>query len=96
MPKSISQRELRNDSGEVLGAVQAGEEFVVTRNGTPVAELRPLRAPYFCGRPSDPSFHPQSRRFRRADRFGVHSHCLATQSPNRLDHCRLADPSLLS
>jgi antitoxin (DNA-binding transcriptional repressor) of toxin-antitoxin stability system len=28
----------------VIDAVAAGETFVVTRNGQPVAELRPLRA----------------------------------------------------
>lgn len=40
MARTISQRELRNDSGGVLRAAQAGETFVITRNGTPVAELR--------------------------------------------------------
>ena len=40
--RAISQRELRNDSGAVLREVQAGETVTVTRNGTPVAELRPL------------------------------------------------------
>ncbi|MGH3622330.1 MAG: type II toxin-antitoxin system Phd/YefM family antitoxin [Sciscionella sp.] len=39
----ISQRELRNDSGQILRAVEAGESFIVTRNGHPAAELRPLR-----------------------------------------------------
>lgn len=47
MAQTISQRELRNDSSEVLRAVQNGAEFVVTRNGTPVAELRPLRNSFF-------------------------------------------------
>lgn len=47
MQRTISQRELRNDSSEVLRAVQDGTEFVVTRNGTPVAELRPLRDSFF-------------------------------------------------
>ena len=42
MSRSITQRELRNDSGAVLRAVQAGETVTVTRNGTPVAELRPV------------------------------------------------------
>ena len=41
--RTISQRELRNDSGEIMRAVEAGESFVVTRNGVPAAELRPLR-----------------------------------------------------
>ncbi len=42
--KTIAQRELRNDNAKVIEAVTAGETFVVTRNGEPVAELRPLRA----------------------------------------------------
>jgi prevent-host-death family protein len=41
--KVIAQRELRNDNAKVVAAVAAGETFVVTRNGEPVAELRPLR-----------------------------------------------------
>jgi prevent-host-death family protein len=42
MARVISQRELRNDSAAVLREVQAGQTVIVTRNGTPVAELRPL------------------------------------------------------
>ena len=42
MARTITQRELRNESGAVLRAVQAGETVTVTRNGTPVAELRPI------------------------------------------------------
>lgn len=41
MATTIAQRELRNDSADILRRVEAGEEFLVTRNGTPVAELRP-------------------------------------------------------
>ena len=41
--REITQRELRNDSGAILRAVEDGATFVVTRNGTPVAELHPLR-----------------------------------------------------
>ena len=44
MAKTIAQRELRNENAKVMDAVAAGETFVVTRNGEPVAELRPLRA----------------------------------------------------
>jgi prevent-host-death family protein len=43
MTQTISQRELRNDSAKIMDAVVAGDEFVVTRNGTPVAELKPLK-----------------------------------------------------
>ena len=39
----LTQRQLRNDSGEVMRALDRGESFVVTRNGVPVGELRPIR-----------------------------------------------------
>jgi prevent-host-death family protein len=42
MTRTISQRELRNDSAAVLRDVQAGQTMIITRNGTPVAELRPV------------------------------------------------------
>lgn len=41
--EEITQRELRNDSGEIMRRLDAGETFIVTRNGTPVGELTPLR-----------------------------------------------------
>ncbi|MTD15033.1 type II toxin-antitoxin system prevent-host-death family antitoxin [Nakamurella sp. YIM 132087] len=40
--ESISQRDLRNRSGEVLRAVASGESFVVTNNGHPVARVVPV------------------------------------------------------
>jgi prevent-host-death family protein len=43
MAREITQRELRNDSGEVMRALDRGEAFVITRNGVPVGELTPLR-----------------------------------------------------
>ena len=42
MERIITQRELRNDSAAVLREVQAGQTIIVTRNGMPVAELRPI------------------------------------------------------
>jgi prevent-host-death family protein len=51
--RTIAQRDLRNDNAKVMEAVTAGETFVVTRNGEPVAELRPLR-------PSRPTFVPRA------------------------------------
>jgi prevent-host-death family protein len=39
---TISQRQLRNDNGEIMRRVEAGESFVITRHGVPVGELRPL------------------------------------------------------
>jgi len=50
MTREISQRELRNDSGAILRAVESSEDFVVTRNGTALAELRPLRRRRFVAR----------------------------------------------
>jgi prevent-host-death family protein len=44
MVRTIAQRELRNENAKVIEAVTAGETFVVTRNGEPVAELRPIKA----------------------------------------------------
>jgi prevent-host-death family protein len=44
MAKTIAQRELRNDNAKVIEAVVAGESFVITRNGVPVAELRPIQS----------------------------------------------------
>jgi antitoxin (DNA-binding transcriptional repressor) of toxin-antitoxin stability system len=43
MARRITQRELRNESGEIMRALGRGEAFVVTRNGVPVGELTPLR-----------------------------------------------------
>jgi prevent-host-death family protein len=40
--KTIAQRELRNDNARVIEAVVAGEMFIVTRNGIPVVEVRPI------------------------------------------------------
>lgn len=42
MSRVIAQRELRNQNAQILAAVEAGASFVVTRNGAPVAELRPF------------------------------------------------------
>jgi antitoxin (DNA-binding transcriptional repressor) of toxin-antitoxin stability system len=42
MSKKITQRELRNGSGKIMRALDRGETFVVTRNGVPVGELRPV------------------------------------------------------
>jgi antitoxin (DNA-binding transcriptional repressor) of toxin-antitoxin stability system len=43
MAEQISQRELRNDSGRIMRGLDEGKSFIVSRNGTPVGELRPLR-----------------------------------------------------
>ena len=43
MSQTITQRELRNESGQIMRRLEEGETFIVTRNGTPVGELTPLR-----------------------------------------------------
>jgi prevent-host-death family protein len=40
----VTIRELRNHGGAVVDRVAAGERLTVTRDGRPVAELRPYRA----------------------------------------------------
>lgn len=42
MPREITQRQLRNSSGEVMRALDAGISFRLTRNGVPVGELTPF------------------------------------------------------
>lgn len=37
----IAQRQLRNNNAEILDRVEAGESFVVTRNGVAVADVIP-------------------------------------------------------
>lgn len=43
--ESLSQRELRNESGRVLRAVGEGKSFVLTNRGVPVGRIVPLDAP---------------------------------------------------
>jgi prevent-host-death family protein len=50
MSRVITQRELRNDSAAILRDVQAGQRIIVTRNGVPVAELRPIEPRRFVPR----------------------------------------------
>lgn len=63
--KVITQRQLRNDNAEVIREVEAGESFLVTKNGENVAVLRPVL-------PSDatpglPLGRPARRRVRYAE-----------------------------
>jgi prevent-host-death family protein len=47
MSRRITQRELRNDSGRIMRALDNGDSFTVTRNGVPVGELVPVRPRVF-------------------------------------------------
>lgn len=40
--REITQRELRNESGQIMREIDGGQSFIVTRNGVPVGELTPL------------------------------------------------------
>ncbi|PYR61272.1 MAG: hypothetical protein DMF91_10195 [Acidobacteria bacterium] len=70
MDRKITQRELRNESGRIMRALDRGKSFIITRNGVPVGELIPLRqrvfvpadaaAAAFAGAP-----HVAPRRFRK-------------------------------
>jgi prevent-host-death family protein len=40
--ENVTVRDLRNHGADVLRRVEGGESLVVTRDGVPVAELRPL------------------------------------------------------
>ncbi|MGC0273677.1 type II toxin-antitoxin system Phd/YefM family antitoxin [Pseudactinotalea sp. Z1739] len=42
--ESLSQRQLRNESGRVLRAVSEGHSFVLTNSGVPVGRIVPLDA----------------------------------------------------
>lgn len=47
MTTTITQRELRNSSGDIMRRLDTGETFIVTRAGKPVGELRPLHRERF-------------------------------------------------
>lgn len=49
-PRTITQRELRNQSAVVLREVEAGRTLIVSRNGTPIGELRPIKRRRFVPR----------------------------------------------
>jgi len=69
--KTIAQRELRNQSGEILRQAEAGERFAVTVDGRPVAEIGPYRKRQWVAKaevltllrsqPSDPTFFEDLR-----------------------------------
>jgi antitoxin (DNA-binding transcriptional repressor) of toxin-antitoxin stability system len=67
--REITQRELRNGSGQIMRQLDAGETFVVTRHGVPVGELTPMRRHRFVAaetavalfRPAPPVDHRRLR-----------------------------------
>ncbi len=49
-PREITQRELRNESAAIMRGVERGESFTITRNGTPIGRVIPLRRRIFVPR----------------------------------------------
>lgn len=48
--RQIAQRELRNQSGEVLREAERGEQFLITVKGRPVAVLSPCPKRHWISR----------------------------------------------
>ncbi len=80
MSRKITQRQLRNESGEVMRALDAGERFVVTRNGVAVGELTPLERHRFVSRDAVLAAFAHAEPI-DAERFRVDVDRLADQDP---------------
>jgi prevent-host-death family protein len=79
--ETVSHRDLRNRSGAVLRAVAAGESFIITNDGTPVARLIPVSEPASdlpCSRP----------RRAHAGFLGLTRYAIDTASASTLDDLR--------
>ena len=72
--KTIPHRKLRNESSEVLRQAEAGERFVITVQGRPVAELGPVprrrwvpasSVRELLATPTDPDLHRDLKRLGR-------------------------------
>jgi prevent-host-death family protein len=48
--KTIAQRDLRNNSGQILRRAERGQSFTVTVGGRPVAMLQPIGRLPWCAR----------------------------------------------
>ena len=81
MAAIVTHRDLRNRSGEVLRAVEAGETYTVTSRGRPVARLVPITEAV----PDLPLHRPAVSRggFSRLPR-----HSVATASAETIDDLR--------
>jgi prevent-host-death family protein len=81
MSRRVTQRELRNESGRIMRALDKGESFTVTRNGVPVGELVPVRPRLFV------AAEAVAAAFRRAPRI------TATRFRRDLDAAINQDPT---
>jgi prevent-host-death family protein len=78
--RRITQRELRNDSGRIMRALDRGESFTVTRNGVPVAELVPVRPRIFVAADAAAAAFRSAPRIARG-RFRKDLDSLVSQDP---------------
>jgi antitoxin (DNA-binding transcriptional repressor) of toxin-antitoxin stability system len=77
--RNITQRELRNQSGEIMRGLDQGESFVITRNGVPVGQLTPfLRRQIVLASTARAAF--QGAAPLDADRFRVDLDSIASQT----------------
>jgi prevent-host-death family protein len=82
--REITQRELRNESGEIMRSVERGESFTITRNGTPIARLIPLRRRVFVPREEAMAAFATAPRI-DADRFREDLDSIIDDDPARLE-----------
>ena len=80
MAQAITQRELRNDSGEIMRRLDHGETFIITRNGTPVGELTPMRRHRFVSTDTVVAMFRNAPAI-DADRFRADLDDIAAQDP---------------
>ena len=81
MGATVSHRDLRNHSGEVLHAVAAGETYTVTSRGKPVAQLVPMTQ----ATPDLPLSRPAVA---RGGFSGLRRHSISSPSAATLDDLR--------
>jgi len=81
MTATVTHRDLRNRSGEVLHAVEAGETYTVTSHGRPVARLVPIAD----GGPDLPLHRPATIRGGFSD---LRRHAVDAPSAETLDALR--------
>lgn len=79
-PHEVTQREFRNDSGAIMRGVERGESYTITRNGTPVGRLIPLRRRTFVPREEVLAVFATAPTL-DADRFRDDLDALAEQEP---------------
>lgn len=81
MERTVSHRDLRNNSGALLHAVETGESYTVTNHGKPVARLVPIAE-------AVPDLRLHRPATVRGGFSGLTRHSIATRSAETLDDLR--------